>query len=253
MISISQIRAFKTCRRAYELRYKYGMYPIQQPDALKTGAKYHERIEALYKNEPIENDFSKESAMAEAYRKYIYPHLPIEKVEEWLKSEDGKYIARVDGITASGKLVEHKTTSGEIGEEYEFNLQWDEQIPMYMLLSGSRMMYYTVIRKPTIRQKQNETEEEFWQRCVDWYAVDTPQKIGYFIVTRTNEEIAQFEQELKQITFEIEHTSNYYRNPSWCNVWGRRCEYAPICLNFDPDQNYIEFERRELYYEDSEI
>ena len=254
MISISQIRAFKTCRRAYELHYIHGVIPVDKPDALKVGAGYHERIEALYNNEPIENDYSKESAMAEAYKKYIYPYLPIAQVEQWIKND--KYIGRIDGITADGKLVEHKTTSGEIGDEYEYNLQWDEQIPMYMLMTGSRMMYYTVIRKPTIRQKQNETAEEYWQRCVDWYDVDTDQKIRYFIVTRTDEEIYQFERELRRLTFEIEHTSCYYRNPSWCNVYGRKCDYAPICMNYDPNQSYIGFikkEREECEDADSEI
>ena len=37
----------------------------------------------------------------------------------------------------------------------------------------------------------------------------------------------------------------FYRNCSHCFRWGRRCEYASICLNFDPEQEYIEFTRRE--------
>ena len=42
-----------------------------------------------------------------------------------------------------------------------------------MLLTGMRKVWYTVCRKPTIRQKKNETDEEFFGRMVAWYDEDT--------------------------------------------------------------------------------
>ena len=245
MISISQIKLFKSCRRAYELKYVEKVRPVETSEALKTGIGYHERIEAMYNGNDVEQDFSKESAMAEAYRKYIFPHLKIQQAEQWLKDKDELYIARIDGITSDGILVEHKTTSGDIGDEYEYNLQWDEQILMYMYLSGARTMYYTVIKKPTIRQKQNETDEQYFNRCCEWYDSETESKIRYFIITRTDEEIEDFAKELKKMRFEIEHTNNFYRNPSYCNMWGRRCEYSQICMNYDPNQEYIGYVKGE--------
>ena len=47
--SITKIRAFKSCRRAYELRYIEGLKPVEVSDALETGRSYHEKLEELYK------------------------------------------------------------------------------------------------------------------------------------------------------------------------------------------------------------
>ena len=132
----------------------------------------------------------------------------------------------MDGIAEDGRLVEHKTTSSEIGDDYEYMLQWDEQLLAYMLMTGKREMYYTVCKKPTIRQKKNETEEEFMQRCVEWYDEDTDSKIRLMLISRTDEEVAEFN-----------------KNPSYCKHWGRMCDYASVCLHYDPKQEYIEFEK----------
>lgn len=241
-ISISKIKLFKACRRAYWLKYVEGLEPVQRAESLETGASYHARLEQYYRDGYLETDTSKESAMAEAYVKHIAPTFKMKVSEEWLE-KDG-FIGRADGIAEDGRLVEHKTTSGSVGDDYEFNTQWDEQIPMYMWLSGARQMYYTVIRKPTIRLKKGETEEEFHDRCVEWYDEDTENKIRVFMVSRTDEEIAEFEESLMRIRDEMQ-TDHFYRNSGWCNRWGRMCEYASVCLHYDPDQEYVEFTRRD--------
>lgn len=48
-LSISKIKLFKSCRRAYELKYVEGLTPVQIASALQTGLSYHEKIEELYK------------------------------------------------------------------------------------------------------------------------------------------------------------------------------------------------------------
>lgn len=238
--SISRIKLFKSCRRAYQFRYIEGLVPVEKADALAIGSNYHEKIEELYKTGQFDcSDLSKESAMATAYMKYIYPHFDVKASEEWIRKED--FIGRADGIASDGRLVEHKTTSGDIGEEYEYDLQWDEQILMYMWLTGAREIYYTVCRKPTIRQKKGESDEDFFERMVEWYDEDTESKIRYFIVSRTDEEIEEFEKQLHAMKEEMDHTKNYYRNSGYCNCWGRWCEYSSICLNYDPNQEYVGF------------
>ena len=253
-ISISGLRLFKACRRAYDLKYNEGLYPVVTADALVVGSNYHEKIESLYKTGMILNpDYSKESAMAAAYAKYIYPKFKVKAVEEWFEKPlltGDVLVGRLDGIAEDGCIVEHKTTSGEITEEYEFNLQWDEQILAYMLATGSRKVWYTVCRKPTIRQKKGESEEEFFERMVAWYDEDTDSKIRVLQIERTDEEVDEFERELCKMAAEIDNarvTQNYYRNTSYCTRWGRRCEYASVCLHYNPEQDYVEFERRERY------
>lgn len=254
-LSISKIKAFKSCRRMYQLRYVEGLEPVKSPEALETGKKYHRFLEELNTIsgtvETFDDDYSKEHAMAKAYEKYIYPKVIVVEAEKWLEYDLGdgnKLVGIVDGIADDGHIVEHKTTGSDITEQYEYNLLWDEQILAYMLMTGHRKVWYTVCRKPTIRQKQNETEEEFFQRMIEWYDTDTDSKIRLLEIERTDEEVEQFKQELLSMMETMkaaEHDKDFYKNTCHCNMWGRRCEYSPICLNYDPEQEYIEFIRKE--------
>lgn len=252
-ISISQIKLFKACRRAYELRYKENLVPIEKAEPLQVGSNYHELIERLNSGENLlefEKDNSKELAMAFAYSKYILPYVNVKSAEEWFEyklSEDDVLVGRVDGVADNGWIVEHKSVGSEITEQYEYNLLWDEQVLAYMLVYGVNKMYYTVCRKPTIRQKKNETDEEFFQRMIEWYDEDTESKIRLLEIERTDEEIQQFHKDLLAIVEEIKNTKNYYKCQNYCNVWGKRCEYSSICMNYDPSQTYIEFKEREEY------
>jgi len=244
-LSISQIKTFKACRRAWELRYKEGLRPIQTAEALELGKSYHELLEALEKGEePDYSVFDKPHAMAKAYEKYILPQFKVVAAEQELEKELGGHTLHgfVDGLSDDGYIVEHKTTSADIAEggEYEYNLLWDEQVLAYMSLSGLRKVHYTVCKKPTIRLKKDETDEEFYNRMVTWYDDDTENKIRVFTVERTDEEVAQWEQDFVAIADEMER-GVIYKNTCHCVQYGRRCEYASVCLHYDPEQQYIEF------------
>lgn len=253
VLSISRIKLFKACRRAYELKYIEGLRPVQTAEALETGLGFHDMMEQLNKNGclPDVEDYSKERAMATAYEKYVYPKFHVESSEKWEEyalTRQDKLIGRIDGIADDGRLVEYKTTSQDITDEYEYNLQWDEQLLAYMLMTGAREMYYVVVRKPSIRQKKNESEKEFFDRMVAWYDEDTESKIRLMIVSRTDEEVNEFLSDTGKIVREMnaaECYGHYYRNTAYCKCWGRRCEYSPICLHYDPSQEYVEFVREE--------
>ena len=247
--SISKIRLFKSCRRAYELRYVEGLAPVEVSDALETGRSYHGKLEDLYRDGSFDDsDLSKASAMAKAYEKYIYPKFKIEAVEEPFEFKvcpEHTIVGRVDGIADGEILVEHKTTSNDL-DGYEFDLEWDEQIPCYMLAYGIKTMIYTLVKKPTIRQKKNESDEEFYQRMVEWYDDDTYSKIRFITVTRTAEELAEFRKHLIMMCDEMERaeaSGRLYRNSAYCHHWNTLCEYAQICNNYDPNETYINFER----------
>lgn len=248
-LSISRIKLFKACRRAYELKYVYGLEPVETAESLQTGLSYHDKLEQLYTDGTFDaDDLSRESAMACAYQKYIYPKFKCKRPEEWFEHKlmtGDVLVGRVDGIAEDGKLVEHKTTSAEITEEYEYSLQWDEQLLAYMLMTGAREIWYTVCRKPTIRQKKGETDQEFFDRMVEWYDQDTDTKIRLLQISRTDEEVEQFLDAVEKMACEINCTDHFYRNTGYCKHWGRMCEYAPICLHYDPSQEYVEFQKVE--------
>ena len=257
-LSISKIKTFKSCRRLYELKYIEGLKPAVKPEALETGSNYHKLLEELNKGNYealVENDYSKERAMAQAYYKYIYPKFHVKEAEKWLEYDLGcgdTLVGIADGIADDGHIVEHKTCGSEITEQYEYNLLWDEQILAYMLMTGMRKVWYTVCRKPTIRQKQNESEEEFYKRMVDWYDEDTDSKIRLLEIERTDEEVEQFKQELHEMCRMMHDAEHFYRNTCHCNQYGRRCEYSSICMHYDPNQQYVEFVKEDKPYESEE-
>lgn len=252
-VSISQIKLFKACRRAWKLKYLESLVPVQTSESLEVGKTYHSYLESLEKGEELETDFSRAAAMARAYEKYILPKFHVVAVEKEFEKKIGKHTLHgfVDGLSDDGYIVEHKTTSSDISEggEYEYNLLWDEQVLAYMLLTGSRKVHYTVCRKPTIRQKKDETDEEFYQRMVEWYDDDTEHKIRVFTVERTDAEVKQFEQDFRTIIHEMvlaaKSDKKIYCNTCHCNMWGRRCEYSGICLHYDPNQQYVEFKKKQ--------
>lgn len=243
-VSISQIKQFKACRKSWQFKYEEKLVPVQKSESLEVGSNYHHFIEMIENGEELPEEFTKERAMAEAYRKYIFPQFHVVSAEKEYEKEIGTHILHgfVDGMADDGFIVEHKTTSSDItdGGEYEYNLLWDEQVLAYMALTGARKVHYTVCKKPSIRLKKDESDEEFYKRMVEWYDVDTDQKIRTFEVERTDEEIAQFEKDFETICAQIQEKV-IYRNTCHCNSWGRRCEYSSICLNYDPNQNYVEF------------
>ena len=252
-LSISSLKLFKACRRAYQFKNIYRIIPVETSAALATGTSYHEMIETLHRDGSIPELNSKEAAMARAYATYIMPDMPEFEPEVWFEKKVGRcktLIGRLDGKTENA-IIEHKTTSVNSIDEYEFNLQMDEQLLAYFLATGCRNAFYTVCRKPTIRQKQSETDVEFAQRCYEWYSDDTYNKIRLLKVSRTDDEVEAFKQELIKM-FKVIRTAakndEYYRNTCYCNAWGRPCEYSSICLNYDPTQEYVNFKKREDQY-----
>lgn len=245
-LSATKIKDFKGCRKLYYLKYVEGVIPKIDTEALETGKSYHSKIEEIYNNGYFTPSGDKTDAMAMAYEKYIYPKFKVKCAENWFDyrlNDKHSLVGRFDAIAENGWLVEHKTTSSDLNE-YQFDLQWSEQILCYMLAYGTNSMYYTLIRKPTIRQKQNESEEDFIQRCCDWYDVDTDNKIAVVIITRTAKEIEDFKAELIDLANDMEECESkhkFYCNSNHCSKYGARCPYSSICLNYDPNIEYCDF------------
>ena len=196
--SNSSIQTFKACRRLYELKYIYGLEPVDTAEALSVGLQYHDGVENLLKEwvdyhnaKPNDCEDPKIRAMVFAFNLYVIPKLAAMKVkpvstEEWFEYQTKgghTVVGRVDGRMSGNAIIEHKTTSSSVDGAYFQKLELDEQIPTYMTAFNSDTVYYTVCQKPTIRQKKNESDDEFFGRCVDWYEEDTESKINAYRMT----------------------------------------------------------------------
>lgn len=260
--STSKMKCYKGCKMLYFFKYVEGLTCLdEKAEALIDGTTYHEMIENLYNTKELKLDIEnspKISAMATAYKEYIYPQFEVKNAEESFEVEIAKGITlngRYDAIADGGYIVEHKTTSSEVDERYIHRLNWDEQILNYMLASGSRQIIYTVCRKPTLRQGRLESNEDYYNRCVEWYKEDTCKKINLVIITRTDEEVENHKKHLIAVAKEMEQKEEeiktgtpeevFYRNPGYCSQYGRECEFAQICLDYKPTNVYVNFKKKE--------
>lgn len=244
-VSYSKMQCFKDCRRMYELKYIYGVYPTQQPQTLQDGLSYHEGIEKLINNADVEIPHNKIGSMIYAFKKHIeLPKCQI-KTEQPFIIDVGMHqlVGRFDGL-GDDFVLEHKTTSSNIDGAYWQQAERSEQVLTYCLASGYAEVLYTACKKPTIRQKKNETEEEYFDRCCEWYD-DNYTKIGQQILYKSPLQIERYADILERTADEMEKCNLFYKNCQHCMKWGRLCEYAPICEEYNPKQDYIGFERKE--------
>lgn len=251
MFSNSRIQCYKSCRRMYEWKYLHNVVPVETASALRTGSSYHDKIRQINTNGNFERDGdAKTNAMAEAYKRFVLPEIKalgykIAEAEKYFEMEiDGNGVCGIiDAVCDDGTPVEFKSTSSNpYSSEYVSRIEHDEQVKMYMLATGKTHIVYAVLQTPTIRQKNGETDDEYEQRCIEWY--DQTKAFVFEHVT-TKEKLDQFESELSATMHEIDGCKLFYANPNNCMKFGRLCEYAQICeTKFDPDAEYVGFERR---------
>lgn len=249
--SNSKIQCYKTCRKMYERKYIDGMKWTGTTEALEQGKSYHEAVGKVLTSEIVPIDCTpKTRAMARAFMFYIAPRIPervveLEKPFEYVTDGGHSIIGCYDGITESGAVIEHKTTSADVNGDYRLALENNEQTLTYMLASGKHYIYYTIIKKPTIRQKANETDEQFEERCFEWYSEQTDSKISFLKIQKTPEELKEFAKLQSDTVNEIANCNLFYKNPNSCNRFNRMCEYFPICDKCDKNEEYENFQHVE--------
>lgn len=256
-LSASKLKTYKACKRKYELSYIENLEPIKKEEALEIGSTYHSYVEKILKGEYNEyaygsmttaND-AKMVAMLYAFEKYIKPYLPkvveTEKPFEICIDKNKNYILNgiIDAVAEDGTIIEHKTTSLALDEKYQQRLDWDDQVPIYMLANDTTECIYTVCQKPTIRMKKDEDLLDFCNRCKKWYDENPNEKVGVFKIKAKQEDVLEEYGELIAMCNEMENTKIFYKNASNCSIMG--CPYSSICLNYDKDAVLVNFKKKE--------
>lgn len=256
-VTTSQINDFKDCRKRYWFGYRELLKPKKENEALAIGSSYHSKVEEILTTGSFTESNDYTDSMAKAFIKHILPQLSeivsVEKEFRYRLSRGIYLKGKIDAITVDG-LVEHKTTGNYIDEKYMYKVDFmNDQVSNYLIASGeTRPITYTVITKPTIKLKKNETLEEYLKRCEEWYDVDTERKIRVFKVHRTQEELNEQRENLIAMVKEIKRADKeklFYRNDRACSILG--CQFASICNHYNGHpETLVDFAKKESVNEE---
>lgn len=181
-LTFSAISLYNKCPHAYKLRYIDKIVkpsdPNNENNALELGSLVHEGLA----NHWLQHDLFEfididENNLVDRKAKEI-----IKKYHEYFKEDCDKYAVesiegqfeneffkgQVDGViidkqTGERLLLEHKTAS-IVNDNYWYKLNLDLQIRLYAAAVGVNKVLYDVIKKPQLRIRKGETDEEFEER-----------------------------------------------------------------------------------------
>lgn len=250
MYSHSRINCFKQCPMLFKYKYIDKLVPLgADTKPLSMGKAFHVGIEncssdaALEYMEKDEYFMSQESendkvivlAMVDAFLKK-FPEAKKWEHEKYLTGKmikDDDFQLYIDGLEKHKDgyyIIELKSTS-KVDETYINKLDFNDQISRYYYIAeqnGLKILgiKYYVVKKPLLRQKQNESVEQFRQRLVDRIMEDD--SIFYTEIKRTPEQI---EDCIKDTIYDmqvIENTTRFTKNLTACSCYGN-CPYIDLC------------------------
>lgn len=143
------------------------------------------------------------------------------------------------------KLVEHKT-AGKLDAAYVAKLPLDNQILGYAWAKLEQKVklqgvIYNVTKKPQIRQRQNETLNDFYRRVENEY-IERPEEYFYRESLQfSGDDIKRFSDELKKFLNEIDRCHDedfFYQNTSHCTAMGM-CPFIKLCTDGTSKENLM--------------
>lgn len=268
----SRLKCLQTCPMKEKFRYRDNLVPTGKRRALQIGTAVHKGIEmwsvaagvqelkagfAFPENTEEANEqtiaLATVQAMLEGYFA-IYDefteHHPEATFDLGMRypikggklrtSRAMRICGKIDDIAVidgAQWLVEYKTAS-QIDKSYFDRLYVDSQITMYMM-AARRMGFnpvgviYRVLKKPLIRQRQNETVEAFTERLRMDY-LQRPEFYYYETrLYRDQSDLEAFERDLWYQAKQAEKNAQKGfcgRYTQSCSAYGT-CPYLPLCTN----------------------
>lgn len=261
---------YLSCPRKYWYRYHERLARVDdEPQAtLSFGRAVHQALEALYTgvdidvkcdNEPLFN-----AVMAGYKARYgtsIYEDVTPVEIEtahiipirnpasRGRRSRLWELAIKPDMVGQDGEgntyIIDHKTTSS-ISANYLTKLNLELQMPLYSLaFHGPVLKLHNIIRKVALRQKKNESEEDYRERLAARYMEDDSlyhQAVSHI----TNDSVRHVMSSLWDAVHLISQSINsgyWPMNSNTCTQWFRLCPYFALC-----ESNMDEFVLENLYY-----
>ncbi len=271
ILSASRMNCLLACPRRHYWRYEVGLQREHDADALRFGSAWHKCMEARATGATAEQAFMAALAgkieldelqvatlsgmLAGYYARHAADNIKSVNPEvEFRLPLDGsrtfEAAGKIDGlgVLTDGRLVliEHKTAGCDIApdSDYWLRLRGNIQIMQYVLAARAlgwdvQTVLYDVARKPSIRQKQNETPEAFGDRL----AADTRERPEFYFARREvpvmDDDLREFQVQRLVIARQILCCRGEARRAAkpehgWPRNVGemtcKYCDYAGFCL-----------------------
>ena len=269
LLTASRMSTLVGCPRRHFWQYEIGLKTVTVATALRIGTAWHSAMEARWKGSSYEHallaalqgEFDEFQAatlsglLAGYYRRYdqepiIALNPEIEFRHPIMGSRTFDSAGKIDGLgtLADGRtvLLEHKTTADSIesNSDYWLRLRLNQQVMQYLCAARElghdvQTIIYDVCRKPSIRQKQTETAEEFGARL----AADTLARPEFYFARREvpvlDQDLEEFKvqrYELSKLILTLRQAENRtaLREQAWprnlSDFGCRMCPFSSFCL-----------------------
>ena len=151
-------------------------------------------------------------------------------------------------------IVEERTSKDSKGNvtynanvtPYVYKLDFNDQISRYYYMAKKEGLKihgikYYVVKKPLLRQKKNESVEQYRERLVE--RIMEEDSIFYTEIHRTPEQISECIEDTKYDIEVIKNTTRFTKNLCACSMYGTRCPYMDLCRGIKDAE--LLFDRKE--------
>jgi hypothetical protein len=272
ILTQTELATFSRCEQRHNIRYNKWLVPFTEHPALSMGSAFHAGIEGgnaqsaygyLDKLDPVwpqwEEDSSQKrratvGAMVGAALKFwtewpdeheIQFNLPLKNPYTGNSSKRHRISGVWDGVwNGTHPLYPGETVLGEwktasvVNNDYMQRLEIDFQVSAYLWAASRRYgrpvnkVIYRVVKKPTIRQRKNESVFEYVERLFEDYEERPEHYLFSAVVTRTPEQLKDWHEQAWAVhkrLLEIKRGDvPAIKNTQSCISRGR-CPYFDLC------------------------
>ncbi len=269
-LSASAITKFLDCGQLFDLTYNHGLEPV---DSSSFEANYGRAFHALREgdNELLEALFGAHWAQIIQIHYEAYCTRWSDKHEQYWRLRDldheikfqfelapgYRYHGIVDGVVElEGKnfLIETKTT-GQMPEKALTYRENSIQSGLYQLAAihapelqqyNAQGIIYDITRRPSIRQRSNESKASYRGRVAQWYPDNRETAFGRYLVKHEPELLDRIGANLMTVTDMI-NTNLFASNPNTCYKYNRTCGFSDYCFGSEKLSNTNLFQPRKKH------
>lgn len=228
-------------------------------------------IREKYKTEAVEKDINYATAIGISWSTYWnnsltslgnqqFSWLAVEREWRFNISSETKdvLVGKSDGYLqhkTMGKcfLYELKTATDRDRESYINQLQSNSQINNNVIALVEDGLdcdgvVYDIIWKPSLRQKQSETDEGFQTRLINTMTAEPDKYFTRHLIYRNKGRLMEHVRDLRQQYSALAHVkaNGFFRNTGSCKMYNTTCAYYEACIdnNLDLEKFFAKRERK---------